>query len=236
MAVSANFAFELSRDHLITSALQLAGLLDSGGTATGDDISMAARFLNLELQSLANEGITLYQKERPTPLTLVPSQATYPLAADTLDVIVGPDNFAGTIVNASNDETQVMAIPAHEYVLRAQKDTEASYPTHVYIEKQATVTVTFWPVPAEAFTFRYQRVRLIRDVDTGNVTMDMARRWQKAIWYTLAGQLASAKSKPLDIVRHLDKQARDEKDRARAADREMTAGQLYVPRYSGGCV
>lgn len=235
MTVSANYAFELTRDQLITSALQLAGLLDSGGEADPSDVTMAARFLNMELQSLANDGVTLYQKERTT-LALVASTATYSLAADTLDVIIGPDNFAGTIVNSSNDETRVMAIPAHEYVLLTQKDNTADSPTHVYVEKQSAVTVTFWPVPSAAYTFRYQRVRLVRDVDTGGVTMDMARRWQKAIWYTLASQLASAKSKSTEVVRDLRAEAKAEKEKARKADMEMVHGQLYVPRYSGGCV
>lgn len=235
MTVSANYSFELTRDGLIRAAMQEAQLLDADGEPEAGYITMASNFLGLELQSLAGDGVTLYQKERPTPLTLVAGTASYSLAADTIDVVVGPDNFAGTIVNSSNDESRVMALPAHEYVLLDQKDSTAALPTHVYIEKQSTVTLTFWPVPSAAYTFRYQRVRLIRDADTGAVTMDVARRWQKYLWFDLAAKLARASSKPLELVRDLRDEAKAAKKAARDSDREMVHGQLWVPRYSGGC-
>jgi hypothetical protein len=235
VTVSANSAFELTRDGIIRRAMQLAQLLHADKQPSSGELSMAADFLNMELQALAAEGVTLYQKERTT-LALVASTATYSLPADVIDVVVGPDNWAGTIVDSDNKESRVQAMPGHEYTLVADKTTTATTSTHVYIEKLSTVTVTFWPVPSETKTFRYQKVRLVRDVDTGAVTMDVARRWQKYIWLQMAAHLARAMSKPGDLVRDLRGEAKDAKQEALRSDREMTTGQLYVPRYTGGCV
>lgn len=234
MTVSSSFSFDLTRDALIRRAAQRAGLLDAGGVPDGDTISMASDFLNIILQDLASEGVTLYQRERTT-LPLLASTAAYSLAADTLDVLVGPNNFAGTIVDASGSEVPITAINGHDYVLLSNKSSEATTPTFVYIEKLATVTVTFWPVPSAATTFRYQRVRLIRDADTGEVTMDVAKRWASYLFYALAADLAGSGSKPLEVVDRLRGAAKEAKKTAKSSDREMVGGQLYVPRYSGGC-
>lgn len=235
MTVSSTATFELTRDEIIRRAMQRAQLLDAGGRPDGDYVSMAADFLNMELQSLACDGVTLYQKERTTQ-ALVASTAAYSLSADTIDVVVGPDSFAGTIVDSDGNETRVKAVDGHEYTLLSNKDDETATPTFVYIEKLATVSLTFWPVPSENTTFRYQKVRMVRDVDTGVVTMDVARRWQKYIWLELASQLAGSASKPTDFVRDLRTAAKEAKEEAKRSDREMVGGQFYVPRYGGGCV
>jgi hypothetical protein len=234
MTVSANAVFNLSRDTLIRRAMQEAQLLNADKSPTGGEISMAADFLNMELQSLAAEGVTLYQKERTTQL-LVVSTASYSLAADTIDVAVGPDGFAGTIIDSNNLETRVSAMSGHDYLLLADKTTESDRPTHVYVEKLETLALVFWPVPSAAYTFKYQKVRLIRDVDTGAVTLDVARRWQKYLWLELASKLARALSKPGELVADLRADAREAKKAALLSDREMMNGQFYVAPSSGGC-
>lgn len=225
----------MTRDGLIRRAMQLAQLLDADGQPSAGYLSMAADFLGMELQALASDGVTLYQKERTT-LALVASTASYSLPADVIDVVVGPDNWAGTIVDSDDRESRVLAMPGHEYTLVNDKTIESTTSTHVYIEKLATVSLTFWPVPSETKTFRYQKVRLIRDVDDGALTMDVARRWQKFLWLQMAAHLARASSKPGDLVRDLRAEAKEARDKALMSDREMLTGQMYVPRYSGGCV
>jgi len=196
---------------------------------------MAASFLQIVLQDLANDGVTLWQKERTTQ-ALLASTAEYSLDADTIDVAIGPDGFAGTIVDSEGNETRVKAIDGHEYTLLSNKDAEATTPTFVYIEKRQVVRLLFWPEPSAATTFRYQKVRMIRDTDTGAVTMDVARRWHRYLFYQLATEIAGASSKPDAFVSSLSKLAKEAKEKAVRTDMENTGGQFYVPRYGGGCV
>jgi hypothetical protein len=234
MTVSANAVFSLSRDTLIRRAMQEAQLLNADKSPTGGELSMAADFLNIELQSLAAEGVTLYQKER-TAQVLVAGTTSYSLATDTIDVAVGPDGFAGTVIDSNNLETRVSAMSGHDYLLLADKTAQSDRPTHVYVEKLETLALLFWPVPSAAYTFKYQKVRLIRDVDTGTVTLDVARRWQKYLWLELASKLARALSKPPDLISDLRGEAKDAKKAAMLSDREMMNGQFYVAPSSGGC-
>lgn len=201
MTVSTSALIDYQRDQLIQLAFQLAGQLGAGKSPTAEDTAMAANFLRLELSSLQAEGIQLQTIERTT-LTLVSGTASYTLPSDTVDVKLGPNDQAGTIVNSSGTEVLVTIMSRAEYMdLPDKTATVTGRPTRVYIEKQASVTAVFWPVPdTESVTFRYSRVRLLKDADSGAVTIDLARKWHKYLTYAVAAAVARAKSMQLDSV------------------------------------
>lgn len=226
MTVSANTDFELSRDSLLRRACQLAGLLEASQYMNGDDTSLAADLLGLEILSLQAEGILVTHVERAT-LALTAGVAEYTLPAGTLDVALGPDNAIGTVYISGGAETPVAAIARGDYMALSVKDTEGT-PTMAFVERQASVKVVLWPVPSVNMTMRYARQRLPRDTDTGAVTLDFARRWQKAIVFSLAYQLGLAKQAPLSRVKFLFDEAERQKAIARTADVEKVHLQMRV--------
>lgn len=229
MAVSSTSTFELTRDQIIRRACQLAGLYESSQSPDPDTIAMAAEFMGMEILALQAEGLVLGTVERTT-LALVAGTKEYTLPADTLDVMVGPQNVAGTVYAGGSSENPVRAIYRHEYQTGiSNKDTEAT-PTTVYIERSAELKLVFYPVPREDGTFRYDRQRLMRDLDTGARTLDLQRKWQKAITYAIAWQVALAKSIPMERVDYLRKVAEAEKATVRVQDNEKGAVQIYIPR------
>lgn len=233
MAPSANATLDFTRDQLIRMGFQLAGLLAAGREPTAEDTGMAADFMNLELMALQAEGVVLRTIER-TALTLVPGTAAYTLPADTIDVQLGPNDQAGTIVQTSGAEVLVTSMARAEYMDLADKTgAVTARPTSVYIERQALVTLVFWPVPdAESVSFRYARVRLLRDMDTGAVTVDLARRWLQYVAYAVAAHLARAKNLGLDVVGSLESRAEVLKARAKGTDKQ--AGKVrWVLAHSG---
>jgi hypothetical protein len=206
MTVSANSSMDFSRDEIITMAYQYARLVESGQAPSGDDIAMGANFFNLELMNLQSEGIVLRTAERTT-LALVTGTAEYTLPAEVIDIEVGPNNQVGTIVPASGGESIVTLIHRSDYLDLATK-TNQGRPTQVYVEKQDRVKLVFWPVPdSSSPTFRYAKIRLLRDMDSGTVTTDLARRWLQAVTYAVASQVALAKSMPLELVGFLRAEA-----------------------------
>jgi len=230
VTISATATFELTRDQLLRRAFQLAGILEASQSPQANDLAMASDFLGMELDALQAEGVQLRTIQRATQ-ALTSGTESYALAADVIDVFYGPDNIAGTIVHTSGAETLVRGIDRQEYLQLTNKTTSA-LPTLVYVEKAAAVTLLFWPVPNDSTTlFRYSQVRLPRDADTGAVTLDVARRWQKAICYAMAYAIAVAKSMPLARVSMLENRAETEKRKALANDVEKTHMQLYVARY-----
>lgn len=222
MTVSTNATLDYTRDQLITAAYRLAGVWpssqESSDAQSADDVGMAADFMNLELMNLQAEGVVLRTVERPTPLVLVSGTSVYTLAADTIDVELGPYGEAGMIVNTDNAESMVMAMPRAEWLDNTNK-TNVGTPTRVYIERLASVTLTFDPIPNDSTqTFRYARVRLLRDMDSGSVTADLARRWLQYVVYAVATQVALAKNLDLAKVGYLRKEAMRMKERLMADD------------------
>lgn len=229
MTVSANSSFELGRDALFRRAFQLAGLLEVSQNPTGDDITLATDLLSMEIQALQGIGVVVTQVERTT-LALVAGTAEYTLPADTMDVMIGPDNTAGTIVPASGvAETPVRAISRAEYIETSNKLSQST-PTLVYVERlMASVKLAFWMVPNTTASFRYSKIRFPRDNDTGTVTLDLARRWQKAMCTSMAAQLALAKNAPLARVKMLQDMA--EREKAIAARSDVEKGHIQLVPY-----
>jgi hypothetical protein len=227
VTTAATSNFELTRDQILRRAYQVAGLLEASQLTDANDVAMAADFLQMELVSLVSDSTAPMWVTRTT-VALVASTAAYTLT-DCLDVVIDANNAAGMHVPSSGSETVVQAMTRAEYQAISNKDSTGT-PSMVYIERLATVTATFWPVPAATATFRYSSLRWPRDMDTGARTLDLSKRWQKAITYSMAHQLALAKSAPLDRVQYLEGLAERYKMRAREADVEHVHGQLFVGR------
>lgn len=233
MAVSGTQSFELTVEQLIRRACQLAGLTEASMSPDGDDYTLARDLLGMETQALQAEGVLVSSMTRPTPLAIVAGTAEYTLPTGTLDVFVGPDGLVGTFLGTGNAyETPVRQLTRHEYMTGVPlKTATAAAPSAVYIERQALVRLQFWPVPSATGVFKYQAERLVYDGDPGSATLDLSRRWQKALCYGVAWQVAMAKSAPLDRVRALKETAEAEKATARARETESGPGQFYVPRW-----
>ncbi len=228
MPVSANATLNFTRDQIITMAYQYAQLVPSGSDPTADEIAMASNFFNLELMTLQAEGVVLRTVERTT-LSLVAGTATYSLPTDVIDVQQGPNGQMGTIVPTSGAESTVLNITRTDYLSLAQKSSPQGRPTQVLLEKFATLQVTFWPVPdSTSASFRYAKVRLLKDMDTGTVTTDLARRWLQAVTYAVASQVALAKSQAMELVGFLRGEAERLKDICRADDVERGPMMMRV--------
>lgn len=210
MPPSATTTLDFTRDTLIRLSYQLCGLLGEGKEPSPADTAMAADFMNLELMALQAEGVNLRSVERTT-LTLIPGTTEYTLPSSTIDVAVGPNDEAGTIVPPSGSESLVTVMSRTEWLSLANKATDLnsrSTPSKVFIERQAQVRLVFWPPPdTYATSFRYGRVRLLGDMDTGAVTVDLGRRWLKFVAYATATCVARAKSLGVEVISTLTAEA-----------------------------
>jgi hypothetical protein len=235
MATSANATINYSRDQLITAAYRLAGIWPSNQNA-GDiqaayDVQMATDFMNLELMELQAEGIVL-SASIFTLQALVAGTATYTLPADTIDVQIGPNDEAGTIVPVLGSETPVQVMHRAEWLAQAEK-ANAGRPMSVYIARAAVVTATFWPVPDDSTEqWRYSRLRLLKDMDTGAVSVDLARRWLQYVTLAVAAHVALAKNLPLEKVNWLKSEAERVKQHCRGDDNER--GKMRFVLHHGG--
>lgn len=225
--VASTYGFEMTVSTVIRRAMQVAGLLEASATPNADDLAMGRDLLQMELDELQTVGDPQRTIERTTK-ALVASTAEYTLDADCIDVLVAPDNAAGTVyVTASDGETRVFIMSRAEYQGLSNKDSEGT-PTRVLIEKGDTITATFWPVPSETMTFSYSKLRFPRDATLSN-RPDVDRRRLAALVWSLAYAIASTKAgMPLNRLQEL----KDERNRRKAVamrdDTERGHGQLVV--------
>ena len=222
MTVSANASLDYTRDQLISTAFQLAAVYPAGGMVLPEDVDAAAAFMNLELMELQAEIPILRTQERST-LTLVAGTAEYTLPSDIIDIPVGPNDHVGTIVPASGGESIVMSMTRQEYMDLANKATTATSgrPVKCYLEKTSPCKVVLWPTPdANSVTLRFNSTRLLKDVDTGVVTVDLARRWLQYVACATASQIALSKSMPLERVQYLRAEAERIKAACKADDNQ----------------
>jgi len=228
MAISTSYAWNPSRDEIIRSALRLVGEIPFGDEPTADQALGASDMLGGILKALRNSGVVLNTIERTTQTT-TSGTASYTPAADTVDV-----NFPAYITPSSGSTTtQLVQMSRDEYMEISDKTT-TGVPLRMYVEKGSTLTLTLWPVPDSTTTsFTYARERLLRDADSGTVTMDLPSRWVQYLEFELAHKLALHYNRSMERVGYLKKLALNERAEAQGADNE--GGEVsFVPSWGGG--
>ncbi len=219
MTVSANFSFQPSADQLLRQALQLSGLTPLGRNPSALELAHARDHMNNTAKSLAAQGANLMHMERTT-LALVAGTSLYTAAADTIEI-----SFPMMLkVTGQSTETWVQHMVYDEYAKISNKETQGT-PTMCYVEKLASVSLIFWPVPSQAYTVSYQRQRLMRDVESGT-TPDTSQRWLDAWAYLMAEKMAIAGSLGIDRCKLLGAKAREAVELAKG--REQEGGDLCI--------
>lgn len=219
MTVSSNPIPDFSRDQILTAAIRLTGILSYSRDADADQILGASYHLNMALQDLQSDGLVLTTASRTT-LALTASTAEYTLSSDVLDVELGQDDTAGTIINSGGTaETIVKAMSRGEYQTLAVK-TVTGLPSRCYVERRAPLKLVFWPVPnSSSLTFRYTQVKFLRAADNGAVTMDTQRTAIKYLTYATASGVAFDSNQP-EKGSAFRGMAAEERERFRAGDKQ----------------
>jgi hypothetical protein len=144
---------------LFEEAFERAGL----ELQSGYDLKTIRRSLNLLTLEWQNRGLNLFTIEAGT-LPLVVGQATYTMPADTVDLL---EHQLRSGTGNSQLDTALERISVSTYAQQAQKQLSGR-PTQVFVQRLATeVTVTLWPVPSEAFTLSFYRLRGISGMEGG---------------------------------------------------------------------
>jgi len=232
VTVSANPTPDFQRDQILNAAVRLCGLLTAGELADSDAISAASFHLNLALQELQAADLVVTSVNRTT-LALVSGQAEYTLPADVIDVELGQDDALGSIISSTGtSETIVKTMSRGEWMNLAVKDV-AGRPSRGYVEKKATTSIVFWPVPdTSVSTFRYSSVTLLRGADTGAVTMQTRRTWTSYLLYATASGVAFDNSMT-DKGNNFMAIAQKKLEACKAGDTQHGAIRFAVGRCSG---
>lgn len=224
MTTSGTSAFNLDLSEIVEEAFERCG----SEMRTGYDLKTARRSLNLLFADWANRGVNMWTFEQGQQV-LTPGVATYPLPADTVDLI---EHVVRT--GAGNQATQ-----ADLTITRISVSTYATIPTklsqgrpiQIWIERLDTPRFTVWPVPdnSQTYTLVYWRLRRIQDAGNGVNTMDMPFRFIPAMIAGLAYYLSLKIPGAMDRMMALKQQYDEAWELASTEDREKAAVR-FVPR------
>jgi hypothetical protein len=202
---------------LIEEAYERAGV----EIRTGYDLQSAKRSLDIMAQEWTNRGLNLWAIDEGT-VALVAGTATYNLPADTIDLI---DHVLRTGTGTSQVDYTLARIGVGTYAALTNKNTQAR-PLQAYVDRQATPTVTVWPVPDASYTLVYWRLRRIEDTGASTNTIDVPSRFIPAMAAGLAYYVAMKKPSATERVPFL-KQVYDEQFRlAWEEDHDRSAARL----------
>jgi hypothetical protein len=218
----ANFNVDLTE--IVEEAFERVG----GEMRTGYDLRTARRSLNLLFADWANRGINMWTFEQGTQV-LIPGVATYPLPADTVDLMEHVIRTGAGSASTQADLT-ITRISVSTYATIPNKLTQAR-PIQIWIERLNTPQFTVWPVPdnSQTYTLVYWRLRRIQNAGEGVNTMDMPFRFLPAMIAGLAYYLAMKVPGGLERLQVLKAQYDEAWDLASSEDREKAAIR-FVPR------
>lgn len=228
MTTTGTTLFNLEFTELAEEAWERAGR----EMRSGYDLRTARRSMNLLTIEFANRGINMWTIE-PGTITLTPGVSTYPLPADTIDIIEHVIRTDAGNPSLQSDLT-ISRISVSTYSSIPAKLTQGR-PIQIFVRRlRDAPEIVLWPVPdsSTVYTLAYYRLRRIQDAGSGVQTQDAPFRFLPAIAAGLAYHIAVKTPELMDRVPML-KQIYDEQfDLAASEDREK-ASVRFVPRMYG---
>ena len=224
MATSGTTSFNLDFTEIAEEAWERAGR----AMRSGYDLRTARRSMNLMLIEWQNKGLNMWTIDEGQ-VALVKSQVTYPLPADTIDLL---EHVLRTGAGSSQTDLSMSRISVSTYSTIPNKLTEGR-PLQILINRLETPSVTVWPVPNNGtYTLRYWRMRRIQDAGAGIETSDMTFRFYPALVAGLAYHIAM---KVPELAPRIDmlKAVYDEQYNMAASEDREKATWSIVPRISG---
>ena len=225
MTTSGTTNFSLDLSEIVEEAFERCG----AELRTGYDMRTARRSLNLLFADWANRGVNLWTIDSNS-ITLVPGTATYPLPADTVDLL---EHVVRTGAGSASTQADlnITRISVSTYATIPNKLTQAR-PIQVYIDRISPIpTITVWPIPdnVQTYTFVYWRLRRLQDAGNGVNTMDVPFRFLPCMIAGLASYLSLKVPGGLERAQMLQAQYDAAWEMAAGEDREKAAVR-FVPR------
>lgn len=229
MTVSGVANFDMNFTELAEEAFERAGR----EMRSGYDLRTARRSANIMMAEWANRGINMWTIEQGS-IPMNTGTATYSLPSDTVDLLEHIIR-TGSGNTATQADLTITRISVSTYATIPNKLSQAR-PIQVYIDrKQATPTITVWPIPDQGttadpyYTFVYWRLRRIDNINTGVNTADVNFRFLPCLTAGLAYYIAMKIPEGAQRLDMLKTEYEYQWQLAAAEDREKAADR-FVPR------
>lgn len=195
MTTSGTTTYNITRDQVITEALEMLGVYEPGVAPSTNDLTSCARTLNLIVKEWATNGWFpwLYQT---VSQALVVGTLSYTISPSGADITANrPMRIAQAwIRDANSNDTPLIPLSRQEYSILTPKN-QPGIPNSIFYDPQITTGVLYpWPVLSiTGYTLYIVFQRQIQDVATtgsaSTETFDMTQEWFLPLAYALAARV-----------------------------------------------
>ncbi len=220
MATSGTTTFNPDILELIEEAYEMVGV----EVRSGYDLKTARRSLDLLMREWQNRGLNFWTIDQESAAILA-ADTTLTLDSSTIDVL----DVAWR--NSSDIDRTMVRMSMPEYLHIANKE-QTGQPTQFFINRNvATPILYFWPIPVDAGTLVYYRIRKIEDAGSYTNTVDVPTRFMPALTSGLAFYLAMKTPSAAPRIPMLQAEYERQFEYAASEDRER-ASFRFVPDMS----
>jgi hypothetical protein len=208
-----DYDFILNRNELIEESYRKVGVLADGESITSGQLSTANKKLNLILKSWEGDGVFLWTYQTEVITTVA---ATAYVAVPTTNGLAYIESAYYTDSGGDDNRLERMSIAQYQDIIDKTDTGEPISFTH----RISNGRVYFFPVPNDAYTVTLFGVRRLADWDSASSDGEFPARWQSAIKYSLAVELAEDYKMPLNEVKYLREVAGFEYMKARKKEND----------------
>lgn len=215
---AADYDFRSTRNEIISRAYRILGTVAQGQLPSADQLVAGIQALNEMVKSWQNRHIFLWTLKHFSQ-TLTADDADYEIS-DANGIISIQQAY---LRDSDNNDKQLQIIGWNIYQDLPNK-LDSGEPSHVSLDYQSSPTLYVWRVPnatvATAYTIEYLGIQRLKDWDSAAGTGDFPAKWERALVYGLAADLADDDGLPLREREYLQNKANSEFLMAKAADYE----------------
>lgn len=196
---------------------------------SGYDLRTARRSLNLLLIEWQNRGFNMFMVDGGT-LSLSAGTATYEMPVDTIDIL---EHHVRLGTGSTQTDYRLARMGLSEYANQSNKNIQGR-PSQIYVDRASdAVRITLWPVPDDAYTLAYYRMKGLDGLTSGiGDTAGIPPRFVPCLIAGLAYHIAMKKPELADRATALKTVYEEEFARAAAED-ESRAPLRLVPSFRG---
>ena len=192
---STDYDFILTRNELIEESYRKVGVLEDGENITSSQLETANKKLNLILKKWSEDGVKLWTQIVEAAVTV-----------DGQNYISLPNSngmaYVDLIMVEDGDvEIEIDRWTKREYQQCHDKESEGK-PLQFY-QDMTDSRIYLWPVPDAVYNLKLYGVKTLKDWEVESDTGELKARWQIAIKYALATEIAEDYRMDLKFVRDL---------------------------------
>lgn len=195
MSLSGVTTFGQWAQDIVKKAMVKCQRLAIGDDPAPEEMDHGLEVLDMVQQSLQDEKTFLWARERTTQAT-VASDYDYSLAADTLDVLP-----LETSISVGGVYRKLKYVTLEKFWELHGADTNEAAPAYYAVDRSRAaangdhvfsglLTLLVHPIPDDAYTISYTRVRRLQTLELAINDVDAPARWSLTLVKLLAAELA----------------------------------------------